>query len=138
MLLVAPDPRHGISPARIGRVRALLDGLAAPGIAIALPGGPDGVLDALVLRPDGVLGLVPAAERVPVPTTAGVTGSTGGSQERAAAEIDRLLALADPRPRPRARWCPSSAARRAARPTTTPSAPTRTRASASPPPPGWC
>ena len=100
MLLVAPDPRHGISPARIGRVRSLLDGLPAPGIAIALPGGPDGVLDALVLRPDGVLGLVPAAERVPVPTNAAGPASAGGggSQERAAAEIDRLLALADPVP----------------------------------------
>ncbi|MFC5066290.1 hypothetical protein [Actinomycetospora atypica] len=100
MLLVAPDPRHGISPARIGRVRSLLDGLPAPGIAVALPGGPDGVLDALVLRPDGVLGLVPAAERVPVPTSAAGPASAGGggSQERAAAEIDRLLALADPVP----------------------------------------
>lgn len=96
MLLVAPDPRHGIAPERVRRVRRLLDGLpTAPGVAVALPGGPDGVLDALVLRPDGVLGLVPAAVRVPVgvPTTGG-----GGSQDRAAAEIDRLLALADPTP----------------------------------------
>ncbi|MEJ2867866.1 hypothetical protein WCD74_08830 [Actinomycetospora sp. OC33-EN08] len=94
MLLVAPDPRHGIAPHRIHRIRRLLDGLpTAPGLAVALPGGPDGVLDALVLRPDGVLGLVPAGDRVPVPSGAG-----GGSQERAAAEIDRLLALADPTP----------------------------------------
>jgi hypothetical protein len=95
MLLVAPDPRHGIAPERVRRVRRLLDGLpTAPGVAVALPGGPDGVLDALVLRPDGVLGLVPAGDRVPVLTT----GSGGGVQDRAAAEIDRLLALADPTP----------------------------------------
>ncbi|MDL5156285.1 hypothetical protein [Actinomycetospora termitidis] len=95
MLLIAPDPRHGIAPQRIGRVRRLLDGLpTAPGLAVALPGGPDGVLDALVLRPDGVLGLVPAGARIPVPTA----GPAGGSQERGAAEVDRLLALADPTP----------------------------------------
>ncbi|GLZ55498.1 hypothetical protein [Actinomycetospora sp. NBRC 106378] len=94
MLLVAPDPRHGIAPERVRRIRRLLDGLpTAPGVAVALPGGPDGVLDALVLRPDGVLGLVPAGDRVPVPA-----GGTGGAQDRAAAEIDRLLALADPTP----------------------------------------
>ncbi|WP_433799242.1 hypothetical protein [Actinomycetospora sp. CA-084318] len=96
MLLVAPDPRHGIAPERVRRIRRLLDGVpTAPGVAVALPGGPDGVLDALVLRPDGVLGLVPASVRVPVgvPTAGG-----GGSQDRAAAEIDRLLALADPTP----------------------------------------
>ncbi|MCD2189649.1 hypothetical protein [Actinomycetospora soli] len=99
MLLVAPDPRHGIAPERVRRIRRLLDGLpTAPGVAVALPGGPDGVLDALVLRPDGVLGLVPAAVRVPVgvPTTGGA--GPQGSQDRAAAEIDRLLALADPTP----------------------------------------
>lgn len=94
MLLVAPDPRHGIAPERVRRIRRLLDGLpTAPGLAVALPGGPDGVLDALVLRPDGVLGLVPAGDREPVPA-----GGAGGRQDRAAAEIDRLLALADPTP----------------------------------------
>ncbi|MCD2197192.1 hypothetical protein LQ327_27855 [Actinomycetospora endophytica] len=105
MLLVAPDPRLGISPERISRVRTLLDGLpTAPGVAVALPGGPDGELDALVLRPDGVLGLVPApsSRRDPVGvgvTTAGADGGAGaGPQELAAAEIDRLLALAEPTP----------------------------------------
>ncbi|HEY2222368.1 hypothetical protein [Actinomycetospora sp.] len=108
MLLVAPDPRLGISPERISRVRTLLDGLpTAPGVAVALPGGADGELDALVLRPDGVLGLVPATssrrDRVSVGAT--TTGADSGSadagagpQELAAAEIDRLLALADPTP----------------------------------------
>ncbi|WP_018334704.1 hypothetical protein [Actinomycetospora chiangmaiensis] len=96
MLLVAPDPRHGIAPERVRRTRRLLDGLpTAPGVAVALPGGPDGVLDALVLRPDGVLGLVPAGDRVPVPAG---PGGAAGAQDRAAAEIDRLLALADPTP----------------------------------------
>ncbi|WP_248292336.1 hypothetical protein [Actinomycetospora sp. TBRC 11914] len=98
MLLVAPDPRLGIAPERISRVRTLLDGLpTAPGLAVALPGGPEGELDAVVLRPDGILGLVPAdaSRRVRV----GAGGSDGaGSQELAAAEIDRLLALADPTP----------------------------------------
>jgi hypothetical protein len=114
MLLVAPDPRLGISPERISRVRTLLDGLpTAPGVAVALPGGPDGELDALVLRPDGVLGLVPAASsrrnRVGVGVTTGqpstpIGGAGGpsdagaGPQELAASEIDRLLALADPTP----------------------------------------
>src|ERR1700712_5223339 len=106
MLLVAPDPRMGISPERISRVRTLLDGLpTAPGVTVALPGGPDGELDALVLRPDGVLGLVPAPssrrDRVGVgaTTTGDGNGDAGpGPQELAAAEIDRLLALADPTP----------------------------------------
>ena len=108
MLLVAPDPRLGISPERISRVRTLLDGLpTAPGVAVALPGGPDGELDALVLRPDGVLGLVPAPSSrrgrvgVGVTTTGAGSGPDDGgpgSQELAAAEIDRLLALADPTP----------------------------------------
>lgn len=102
MLLVAPDPRVGIAPERISRVRVLLDGLsAAPGVAVALPGGPDGELDALVLRPDGVLGLVPAtsARRGRVGAGAATTGAAGaGPQEPAVAEIDRLLALARPAP----------------------------------------
>src|ERR1700709_2156177 len=68
MLLVAPDPRLGISPERISRVRTLLDGLpTAPGVAVALPGGPDGELDALVLRPDGGLGLLPPPPAPPPP-----------------------------------------------------------------------
>ncbi len=100
MLLVAPDPRLGIAPERISRVRTLLDGLpAAPGLAIALPGGPEGELDAVVLRPDGVLGLVPAASSRRVGARTGAEASGGaGSQDMAAAEIDRLLALADPTP----------------------------------------
>jgi hypothetical protein len=100
MLLVAPDPRLGIAPERIGRVRTLLDGLpTAPGFAVALPGGPDGELDAVVLRPDGVLGLVPAAATRRVGVGAGAPdGGGAGSQEMAAAELDRLLALTDPTP----------------------------------------
>lgn len=100
MLLVAPDPRLGIAPERISRVRTLIDGLpTAPGLAVALPGGPDGELDAVVLRPDGVLGLVPAAATRRVEVGAGASGGQGaGSEELAAAEIDRLLALADPVP----------------------------------------
>ncbi|HEY2191019.1 MAG TPA: hypothetical protein VGH76_01785 [Actinomycetospora sp.] len=101
MLLVAPDPRLGIAPERISRVRTLLDGLpTAPGLAVALPGGPDGELDAVVLRPDGVLGLVPASasRRVGVGAGSGSGSGGAGSQELAAAEIDRLLALADPTP----------------------------------------
>lgn len=101
MLLVAPDPRLGIAPERISRVRTLLDGLpTAPGLAVALPGGPDGELDAVVLRPDGVLGLVPASasRRVGVGAGSGSGAAGAGSQELAAAEIDRLLALADPTP----------------------------------------
>ena len=102
MLLVAPDPRLGIAPERISRVRTLLDGLpTAPGLAVALPGGPDGDLDAMVLRPDGVLGLVPAASTRRVGVGAGAQvpdGGGAGSQELAAAEIDRLLALTDPAP----------------------------------------
>ncbi len=100
MLLVAPDPRLGIAPERISRVRTLLDGLpTAPGLAVALPGGPDGDLDAVVLRPDGVLGLVPALASRRVGVGAGGPDAGGaGPQELAAAEIDRLLALADPTP----------------------------------------
>ena len=100
MLLVAPDPRLGIAPERISRVRTLLDGLpTAPGLAVALPGGPDGDLDAVVLRPDGVLGLVPAVAARRVGVGAGGPDAGGaGPQELAAAEIDRLLALADPTP----------------------------------------
>ncbi|MDT7743921.1 MAG: hypothetical protein QOE59_2999 [Actinomycetota bacterium] len=100
MLLVAPDPRLGIAPERISRVRTLLDGLpTAPGLAVALPGGPDGDLDAVVLRPDGVLGLVPAEAARRVGVGAAAPGGAGaGSQELAAAEIDRLLALSDPAP----------------------------------------
>ena len=101
MLLVAPDPRLGIAPERISRVRTLLDGLpTAPGLAVALPGGPDGELDAVVLRPDGVLGLVPAgaSRRVGVGASAQKSGGGAGSQELAAAEIDRLLALTRPAP----------------------------------------
>jgi hypothetical protein len=101
MLLVAPDPRLGIAPERISRVRTLLDGLpTAPGLAVALPGGPDGDLDAVVLRPDGVLGLVPAASsrRVGVGAAQAPDGGGAGSQELAAAEIDRLLALTHPAP----------------------------------------
>ena len=100
MLLVAPDPRLGIAPERISRVRTLLDGLpTAPGLAVALPGGPDGDLDAVVLRPDGVLGLVPAGASRRVGVGAAVPdGGGAGSQELAAAEIDRLLALTDPAP----------------------------------------
>ncbi|MEJ2889929.1 hypothetical protein [Actinomycetospora aeridis] len=69
MLVLAPDPRLGIAPERVARARALLEeaerGGPVPGVAVALPGGPDGPLDAVVLRPDGVLGLapLPAAER---------------------------------------------------------------------------
>ena len=100
MLLVAPDPRLGIAPERISRVRTLLDGLStAPGLAVALPGGPDGDLDAVVLRPDGVLGLVLASRRVGAGAGArAVDGGGPGSQELAAAEIDRLLALTHPAP----------------------------------------
>jgi hypothetical protein len=100
MLLVAPDPRLGIAPERISRVRTLLDGLpTAPGLAVALPGGPDGDLDAVVLRPDGVLGLVLASRRVGAGAGARAADGGGpGSQELAAAEIDRLLALTHPAP----------------------------------------
>ncbi|MHC1560331.1 hypothetical protein ACR9E3_15355 [Actinomycetospora sp. C-140] len=61
MLVLAPDPRLGIAPERVTRVRGLLEqaeaGAPVPGVVVALPGGPDGALDAIVLRPDGVLGL---------------------------------------------------------------------------------
>lgn len=83
MLVLAPDPRSGIAPDRVARVRALLDGARTatgttiPGVVVALPGGPDGLLDALVLRPDGVLGLVPVPDRVTAST--GSTGSTGSA-----------------------------------------------------------
>ena len=128
-----PIPDSGIAPERISRVRTLLDGLpTAPGLAVALPGGPDGDLDAVVLRPDGVLGLVPAGASRRVGVGAAVPdGGGAGSQELAAAEIDRLLALTDPAPTaPRQvvpivdRRPPTSSSTR------TRSAPTRTRASA--------
>src|SRR3954452_17426247 len=69
MLVLAPDPRLGIAPERVARVRALREqaeaGSPVAGVVVALPGGPDGVLDAVVVRPDGVLGLAPllAGER---------------------------------------------------------------------------
>lgn len=127
MLVLAPDPRLGIAPERVARVRALLEqaetGAPVPGVVVALPGGPDGVLDALVLRPDGVLGLapLPAGEReaardasreavgagagrgpgagpsTPPTGTAPVRASGPGPTAREAAdELDRLLVLPDP------------------------------------------
>ncbi|PVZ14437.1 hypothetical protein [Actinomycetospora cinnamomea] len=118
MLVLAPDPRLGIAPERVARVRALLDDAAAgapvPGVVVALPGGPDGVLDAVVLRPDGVLGLAPlpageqeaAREAVaagggrldtpPTGTARPAVGVTGPTAREATEELDRLLGLSDP------------------------------------------
>ncbi|MDD7917004.1 hypothetical protein [Actinomycetospora callitridis] len=120
MLVLAPDPRLGIAPERVSRVRALLEegspGARVPGLVVALPGGADGVLDAVVLRPDGVLGLAPltAGERENVreavvagggrgPRVADPTASapsldigSGPSARQAADELDRLLGLSDP------------------------------------------
>lgn len=112
MLVLAPDPRLGIAPERVARVRALLEeaerGAPVPGVAVALPGGADGPLDAVLLRPDGVIGLapLPAGEReaaresvaagggpgpsLPPPSDAGPTVRAAGD------ELDRLLGLADP------------------------------------------
>ncbi|GAA4938185.1 hypothetical protein EV188_101899 [Actinomycetospora succinea] len=114
MLVLAPDPRLGIAPERVARVRALLEeaerSTPVPGVAVALPGGPDGPLDGLVLRPDGVLGLaaLPVGEREaarqsvaagggPAPS-APSTGARGdGPTARAVLdELDRLLSLGDP------------------------------------------
>jgi len=115
MLVLAPDPRLGIAPERVARVRALLDAAAGeaavPGVVVALPGGADGVLDAVVLRPDGVLGLAPlsAAEReaareavaagggrLDTPPTGLPADGPGPSARAVAAELDRLLTLPDP------------------------------------------
>jgi len=109
MLLVAPDPRMGIAPERIARVRVLLDAApAAPGVAVALPGGADGVLDALILRPDGVLGLVPGPVAARSASRSRGSGSPGpgglgtleggesASEEEASREVERLLALSPP------------------------------------------
>lgn len=104
MLVLAPDPRLGIAPERVARVRALLEGARSadgapsgttiPGVVVALPGGPDGVLDAMVLRPDGILGLAPTRARVTA--GAGRAGSDGGdddSRDAAEDELERLLGL---------------------------------------------
>lgn len=116
MLVLAPDPRLGIAPERVARVRALLKeaerGAPVPGVAVALPGGPDGPLDAVMLRPDGVLGLaaLPAGEREaaresvvagggpgPEPLPASSRPSTDGPTAQAVLdELDRLLTLTDP------------------------------------------
>lgn len=121
MLVLAPDPRLGIAPHRVARVRALLDdvtgrGAGVPGIVVALPGGPDGVLDAVVLRPDGVIGLAPLAADARESVVAGgrsalSSTSSAPADPRASsdlpsfsdlttseveAELDRLLALPDP------------------------------------------
>jgi hypothetical protein len=83
---------------------------------VALPGGADGVLDAVVLRPDGVLGLAPltAGEREnvreavaagagrgprgadPTASAPSVDAGSGPSARQAADELDRLLGLSDP------------------------------------------
>ncbi|MFC5143067.1 hypothetical protein ACFPK1_32935 [Actinomycetospora rhizophila] len=116
MLVLAPDPRLGIAPERVATVRALLEeaerGAPVPGVAVALPGGPDGPLDAVMLRPDGVLGLaaLPAGERElaresvaagggpgPEPVASGGTPAGGGpTVQTVLDELDRLLRLADP------------------------------------------
>lgn len=105
MLVLAPDPRLGIAPDRVARVRAVLAAApggaeAAPGVVVALPGGADGALDAMVLRPDGVIGLAPAGVRESVGSGAPLTGGAGGAGATApvpaSAELDRLLALAEP------------------------------------------
>ncbi|MDD7938980.1 hypothetical protein PHK61_11200 [Actinomycetospora lutea] len=121
MLVLAPDPRLGIAPERVATVRALLEeaerGAPVPGVAVALPGGPDGPLDAVMLRPDGVIGLaaLPAGEReraretvaagggrapeVPSGSSPGaLLGSAGGGPTVQAVldELDRLLRLPDP------------------------------------------
>ncbi|MEJ2860468.1 hypothetical protein [Actinomycetospora flava] len=119
MLVLAPDPRLGIAPERVARVRALLEdaerGAPVPGVAVALPGGPDGPLDALLVRPDGVLGLaaLPAGEREaaresvvagggpgperPELPAAGSSSPGGGPTAQAVLdELDRLLTLTDP------------------------------------------
>jgi hypothetical protein len=123
MLVLAPDPRLGIAPERVARVRALLEqaeaGAPVSGVVVALPGGPDGVLDAAVLRPDGVLGLapLPAGEREAARDVARETVAAGGARaagpgtppaglprpdgagptaREAADELDRLLGLPDP------------------------------------------
>jgi len=118
MLVLAPDPRLGIAPERVARIRALLDAAAAdapvPGVVVALPGGPDGVLDAVVLRPDGVLGLspLPAGEREaareavpagggrpdtpPAGTLRSAGPASGPTVREVTGELDRLLGLCDP------------------------------------------
>ncbi len=109
MLVLAPDPRLGIAPERVARVRAMLDEVAArgarvPGIVVALPGGPDGVLDAVVVRPDGVIGLAPLAVDAREPVGAGggpsvpdvVAPSAGLAPADVETELDRLLGLPDP------------------------------------------
>ncbi|GLZ45084.1 hypothetical protein Acsp06_12690 [Actinomycetospora sp. NBRC 106375] len=127
MLVLAPDPRLGIAPERVTRVRGLLEqaeaGAPVPGVVVALPGGPDGVLDAVVLRPDGVLGLaaLPAGERelardasreavaagggragLATPATglprarSGAPDTVPPTARESADELDRLLALPDP------------------------------------------
>ena len=119
MLVLAPDPRLGIAPERVSRVRGLLEespGARVPGLVVALPGGADGVLDAVVLRPDGVLGLapLPAGEREHAreavaagggrgprgadpagPARSADTGSAPTARQ-ASDELDRLLGLPDP------------------------------------------
>jgi hypothetical protein len=115
MLVLAPDPRLGIAPERVTRVRGLLDespGTRVPGVVVALPGGADGVLDAVVLRPDGVLGLaaLSAGERENSREAVAAGGGlgprsgaarsadagSGPSARQAADELDRLLGLPDP------------------------------------------
>ncbi|WP_328309132.1 hypothetical protein [Actinomycetospora sp. NBC_00405] len=120
MLVLAPDPRLGIAPERVSRVRALLEegspGARVPGLVVALPGGADGVLDAVVLRPDGVLGLAPltAGEREnvreavaagggrgprgadPTASAPSIDAGSGPSARQAADELDRLLGLSEP------------------------------------------
>ncbi|WP_433787255.1 hypothetical protein ACQPX6_10585 [Actinomycetospora sp. CA-101289] len=115
MLVLAPDPRLGIAPERVSRLRALLDAAAAearvPGVVVALPGGADGVLDAVVVRPDGVLGLAPlsASEReaaresvaagggrLDTPPTGVGRGAPGPTAVSVAEELDRLLLLPEP------------------------------------------
>jgi hypothetical protein len=107
MLVLAPDPRLGIAPERVARVRGMLDEVAAhggsvPGIVVALPGGPEGVLDAVVVRPDGVIGLAPVTAEAREPVGAGgrsapdAAPSSRVSTTDVEAELDRLLALPDP------------------------------------------
>jgi hypothetical protein len=107
MLVLAPDPRLGIAPERVARVRAMLDEVAesggsVPGIVVALPGGPDGILDAVVVRPDGVIGLAPVTAEAREPVGAGgrsapdAPPSSRVSTTDVEAELDRLLALPDP------------------------------------------
>ncbi len=115
MLVLAPDPRLGIAPERVARLRALLDAAAAeapvPGVVVALPGGADGVLDAVVVRPDGVLGLapLPAGEReaaresvaagggrLDTPPTGTGRPTAGPTAVAVAEELDRLLLLPEP------------------------------------------